>query len=76
MGTSKTGNGGKCKRNIRLSESWGKNPKRVWWNDEVKAAVTRKVAAWKGVLAASDEENKERCMEAYREEKRKVKRCI
>ena len=33
-------------------------------------------AAWKGVLAASDEETKERCMEAYIEEKRKVKRCI
>ena len=35
----------------------------------------RKETAWKGVLAASDEENKERCMEAYRE-KRKVKRRI
>ena len=28
------------------------------------------------MLAASDEETKERCMEAYREKKRKVKRCI
>ena len=28
------------------------------------------------MLAASDEETKERCMEAYREERRKVKRCI
>ena len=28
------------------------------------------------MLAGSDEETKERCMEAYREEKRKVKRCI
>ena len=28
------------------------------------------------MLAASDEEAKERCMEAYREENRKVKRCI
>ena len=28
------------------------------------------------MLAASDEEEKERCMEAYKEEKRKVKRCI
>ena len=35
----------------------GKNPKSVWWNDEVKAAVRRKE-----VLAASDEEAKERCM--------------
>ena len=28
------------------------------------------------MLAASDEKAKERCMEAYTEEKRKVKRCI
>ena len=54
----------------------GKNPKSVWWNDEIKAAVRRKDAAWKEVLAASDEEAKERCMETYREKKRKVKRCI
>ena len=51
----------------------GKNPKSVWWSDEIKAAVRRKEDAWKRVLAASDEENKVRCMEAYREEKRKVK---
>ena len=43
----------------------------VWQNDEIKAAVRRKE-----VLAASNEEAKERCMEAYEEEKRKVKRCI
>ena len=48
----------------------------MWWNGEIKAAVMRKEAAWKEVLAASVEETKERCMEAYREEKRKVKRCI
>ena len=42
----------------------------------IKAAVRRKEAAWKGVLAASDEETKERYMEAHREEKRNVKRCI
>ena len=61
-----------------LSESGGrgKSPKSVWWNDEVKAPVRRKNAAWKEVLAASDEEIKERCMAAYREEKRKVKGCI
>ena len=53
-----------------------KNPKSVWWNDEIKAAVRRKKGAWKEVLAASDEKAKERCMEAYREENRKVKRCI
>ena len=28
------------------------------------------------MFAVSDEEGKERCMEAYREENRKVKRCI
>ena len=54
----------------------GKNPKSVWWNDKIKAAVRRKDAAWKGVLAASDEETRERCMETYREKKRKVNRCI
>ena len=27
-------------------------------------------------MAGNDEEAKERCMEAYREERRKVKRCI
>ena len=47
----------------------------MWWNDEVKAAVRRKVAAWK-VLVASDEEAKERCMDAYKEERYKVKRGI
>ena len=49
----------------------GENPKSVWWKDEIKPAVRRKE-----VLVPSDEEAKERCMEAYREEKRKVKRCI
>ena len=51
-------------------------PNRVWWNDEIKAAVRRMEAAWKEVLAASVEEPKERCMGAYREKKRIVKRCI
>ena len=27
----------------------GKNPKSVWWNDEIKAVVRRKEAVWKGV---------------------------
>ena len=54
----------------------GKKLKVVCWNDEVKGVVRRKEAARKEVLAASDEEAKERCMESYREEKRKVKRCI
>ena len=34
----------------------GKKPKSVWRNDEIKAAVTRMEAAWKGGLAGSDEE--------------------
>ena len=42
----------------------GKNPKSMWWNDEIKAAFRRKETAWKGVLATSDEETKERYMEA------------
>ena len=36
----------------------GKNPKSVWWNDEVKGGVKIKEAAWKKVLAAGDEEAK------------------
>ena len=55
---------------------WGKNPKSICWNDEVKSVVRRKEAAWKEVLAASDEEAKERYMEVYREEKIKLNRCI
>ena len=52
-----------------------KNQKSVWWNDEVQTAVRRKEAAWKEVLAASDEKAKERCREVYREEKGKIKWC-
>ena len=40
---------------VGLSESWGKNPQSLWCNDEVKAAVRRKEATWKEVLAANDE---------------------
>ena len=54
----------------------GKNPMSVWWSNEIKAAVGRGEAAWKVVLVADDEEAREVCTEAYREEKRKVKRCI
>ena len=49
----------------------GRNPKSEWWKYEAKAAFKRKEASWKEMM-----ESKERCMEAYREEKRKVKRCI
>ena len=44
--------------------------------DEVKALVRRKEVAWKEVLGARNEDAKERCMEAYKEEKRKIKSCI
>ena len=45
-------------------------------NGNVKGTVKRKEPAWKMVVGARDEAAKERCMEAYREEKRMVKRCI
>ena len=48
----------------------------MWWKDEIKAAVRRREAAWKEVFSANDEEAKERCMEVYRQEERKIKRCI
>ena len=54
----------------------GTNPKNVWWTYEVKAADKRKEAAWKEVLVARDEDAKERGQEIYKEEKRKIKRCI
>ena len=33
----------------------GKNPKSVRWNNEITSAVRSKEAAWKEMLAASDE---------------------
>ena len=39
-------------------------------------AIKRKEATWKEVLGARDEDAKERCLEVYKEEKRKVKRLI
>ena len=49
----------------------GGNPESVWQNDQVKGGVKRKE-----VLGARDEDARERCLEVYKEEKRKVKRCI
>ena len=46
----------------------GKNPKAVWWNDEIKAAFRRKESSWKEALPVSDEEAKERCMEGSERE--------
>ena len=44
----------------------------VRWNDEVKDAVNRNKNTWKEVLGDRDVA-KERCMDAYREENRKLK---
>ena len=38
--------------------------------------VKRKGTAWKEVLRARDENAKQRCLDVYKKEKRKVKRCI
>ena len=70
------GNGRQGERSMWLSKSCGKDPKECVLEDEIKAAVRRKEAAWKWVLESSDEETKERYREEYREEKRKVRRCI
>ena len=43
-----------------LSESGGKNPKSVWWADEIKAAVRTKEAAWKEVSAAGNKDAKKK----------------
>ena len=48
MGAGKTVNGRKCKRSIGSVRVGRKDPKSVWWNDEIKAAIKRKKAAWKG----------------------------
>ena len=48
----------------------------MWWNDQIKAAVKRREDAWKEVLGSRDKDAGERCLEVYKEEKRKVKRCI
>ena len=54
---------------LSASRRW--EPKSVWWNYQVKPAVNRKE-----VLEARDEDARERCLEVYKEEKRKIKRCI
>ena len=48
----------------------------MWQKDVVKAAVEGKDASCRELLEARDEVAKERCMEAYKTEKRKIKRCI
>ena len=39
----------------------GRNPKSVWWNNQVNAAVKREE-----VLGARDEDARERCLEVYK----------
>ena len=46
----------------------GRNPKSVWWNDQVNVAAKRKEEAWKQVLGDRDENARERCLEVYKEE--------
>ena len=53
-----------------------KNVNSEMWNDEVKQAVNSKKEAWLNVLKANDEVLKDRCMEVYKEKKRKTKTCI
>ena len=52
-----------------------RNPKRVWLKGVLRATVERKrkEAAWKEVLGAREEVAKERCMEAYKEERQMLK---
>ena len=65
----------KSLRGVRLRVG-GRNPKSVWWNNEIKTAVKRQMADWKEELGGRDDDSKERCMETYKEEKRKVERYI
>ena len=51
----------------------GRNPRSMWWNTQVKAAVMRREVAWREVLGCRHEEAKEKCLELYKEEKRKVR---
>ena len=48
----------------------------VWLREGGRKVPKECGVKWKEMLEACDEEAKERCMESYREEKRKVKRCI
>ena len=54
----------------------GERTQSVRRNGKERAVVKRKDADWEELLGARDEHTKERCMEAYKEEVRKVKSCI
>ena len=50
-----------------------KNPKIVWWNDVVKAAVERKDAVEEEVLGAKYKVAKDRCMKVYKKKRVRLK---
>ena len=45
----------------------GKNPKSVWWKQDVKAEGRRKKAAWKVLLGIRENGAKEICLGVYKE---------
>ena len=51
---------------------WGGGSKECVVEQYVKASVRRKKAAWKEVLAASNEEAKERCMGLTKKKREKL----
>ena len=51
----------------------GKNPRSIWWQDEVKVAVRRKEAAWKEMSAANDEKGKEKCRKRTEKRRERLK---
>ena len=55
---------------------WLSDSRRESKKDKVKAVIMRKEVAWREMLGARDEAAKERCLEVYKKEKRKVKRLI
>ena len=63
-----------------LSESGGgggNNPKSVWWNYEIKAAVRRKEAAWKAKkknVWMHTDKRRERLKDVYISEQKESKR--
>ena len=54
----------------------GKNPKTVWWNDEIKYAVRRKEDAWKEVMAASEMKRQKKNVWKHSEKRRERLKCV
>ena len=59
-----------------LKVNVGEKAKNVGWNNVLNATVERKEATWKEIVGARNKVTKERYLKIYKEEKRKVKRCI